>query len=265
MAAKFRNLFRKRTKGGINPYAILRPKKATKVSASSFIKDTSDTTESDGVSNPIVNNFNSPTAADIPTDSSLPYIQNPYPVEIGIDPSPSYSRTNEGIQLKGQYEENVVLFDDININGITSHANYGENFNFLVKFEDDSLHTSTAFLKQLTSEYNSANPYNNKETVTVVEIDSRPILGSSDNDVFTISEKYAEVTINGTINTNKDILDHINWMVETGDTVRKIELLGSSTSYTPADMTEFNYPADLGFTHQEAAEEINEYVVYESR
>ena len=236
------------------------------VCRTSFIKDTSDTVVSDDVSNPIVNNFN-PTAteASIPTDSSLPYIQNPYPEEIGIDPSLSYTRTGEGIQLKGQYEENVVLFDDININGITSHDNLGKNFNFLVKFEDDSLHTSSTFLGQLTSEYNSANPYNNKETVTVVEINENPIFEYSTKDVFTTSEKYAEVGINDTINNKKDILDHINWMVSTGDTVRKIEELGNSTSHTPVDMAEFNYPSDLGFTHQEAAEEINEYVVYEEK
>ena len=39
-------------------------------------------------------------------ESSLPYLRNPYPDELGTDPSFNYRRDGGNIRLEGKYEEN---------------------------------------------------------------------------------------------------------------------------------------------------------------
>ena len=72
--------------------------------------------------------------------SNLPYIQNPYPAEIGTDPSPNYVINDETITFTGKYSENFLQFKTKNIDDIlTLNINeYPTSFNFIVEFVNGS-------------------------------------------------------------------------------------------------------------------------------
>lgn len=115
----FRN--RKRTPAGLNPASVLRPTKgitprpseqaleqptgATSIQdeqMSSFAPDSnSEVTSLDNISDKVVQ---------VENESSLPYVRNPYPVEIGTDPSGNYTADGGGIKLTGKYDENFLTF-----------------------------------------------------------------------------------------------------------------------------------------------------------
>jgi hypothetical protein len=180
-------------------------------------------------------------------ESSLPYLRNPYPDELGTDPSFNYRRDGGNIRLEGKYEENFLEFSDVDLNGITTCEN--TSFNFLVQFQDGSLHTSPSFLASLNAEYNSSNPYKNKNTVSVVKLDAGFITKYGSKDMFSVPEQYAEVDISNTINTTKDILYHIDWLVGAdSDELREASTIGDWSVGTTDE---------LGFDHFEALEILN--------
>ena len=72
--------------------------------------------------------------------SSLPYVQQPYPFEVGIDPSSKYTVSNDTIKFTGKYDENFINFKTYSVDDILSLdiAEYPTSFNFIVEFIDES-------------------------------------------------------------------------------------------------------------------------------
>lgn len=243
-----------RTRSGINPASILRPRKGqTQPSLPSAIdrvvesgrnKYTKEEESTVSFAPPRIDPL--PTNA-ISTNSSLPYLRNPYPDELGIDPSSNYTRNGGNIRLSGRFEENFLDFANVDVSGITSCE--GTTFNFLVQFQDGTLYTSPIFLAELRSENSSANPYRNKNTVSVVTIDSNFLTGYGSKEMFDIPEQYAEVKVSDTINNKKDILYHINWLCGSdSEELRK-----------PSDIGSWNVETTekLGFDHSDALDILN--------
>ncbi len=189
----------------------------------------------------------------------LSYIQNPYPVEIGTDPSSVYTRDGGKIKLTGKYEENVLHFEDIDVTGITSHEN--TTFNFLIDFGDGHLHTSEEFKTELEKQYRSANPYKNKLTVSVVELPLGSLEDYHGKTKFSIPEDYAEVNVDETINTKIDIINHIEWLSKketlSDPPLRKVKEdgMGISSNYT-SPIAMVNDPTFLGFDHELPIKEL---------
>jgi len=260
---KFTKRSNRRTKSGINPASILRPRKGqTKPSlpkaidrvvesgrnrykkeeevSTGFFREESPVSLAPPRIDPLPNNV-------ISTESSLPYLRNPYPDELGIDPSSNYTSNGGNIRLSGRFEENFLDFANVNVSGITECE--GTTFNFLVQFEDGTLHTSPIFLAELRSEYSSANPYRNKNTVSVVTVDSNFLTGYGSKEIFDIPEQYAEVKVSDTINNKKDILYHINWLCGSdSEELRKASDIGSWNVETTEE---------LGFDHSDALDILN--------
>ncbi len=246
---KFRKRKNRRTQSGLNPAGILRPRKGQTRPSKSESQTKQEKTNSNIISE--TSAFAPPTVSLVPpnvvsTESSLPYLRNPYPDEVGIDPSSNYTREGGNIRLTGKYSENYLDFNDVDINGIESCE--GTSFNFLVQFEDGTLHTSPLFLSELQSENSSANPYRNKNTVSVLTLDSNFLSGYGTQDIFDIPEQYAEVKVGDTLNSRKDILYHIDWLCSSGDTLKKANELGSWNVETTEE---------LGFDHAEALDILN--------
>jgi hypothetical protein len=243
----------RRGTGGLNPSTILRPRKKTNYDSTS-VPSTPPTRQqrfdeevSTSMPQPGGVSIQPPrVTSNISSESSLPYVRNPYPEIIGDDPSPNYIRAGGKIVLQGQFEENSVSFSDVNTSGISTCS--GTSFNFLVQFEDGSLHTSPLFLSELRSEASSANPYRHKNTVAVVKVDSNFLTSYGKKDIFDIPEQYAEVTVNDTIDNRKKILYHIDWLTSSGDELRTADSIGSwSVQTTEA----------LGFDHADALDALN--------
>ena len=258
---KFTKRTNTRTRSGINPASVVRPRKGqTKPSlpkaiekvvesgrnnyeeevSTGFFKEESSVTLGPPRIDPLPPNV-------VTTESSLPYLRNPYPDELGIDPSSNYTREGGNIRLSGRFEENFLDFANVDVSGIT--ACEGTTFNFLVQFEDGTLHTSPIFLAELQSENSSANPYRNKNTVSVVTIDSNFLIGYNKFYTFDVPEQYAEVKVTNTINNRKDILYHIDWLCGSdSEELRKASDMGSWNVET----TEA-----LGFDHSDALDVLN--------
>ena len=183
----------------------------------------------------------------------LAYIQNPYPVEIGTDPSSAYTRAGGKIKLTGKYEENVVLFEDIDVSGIIGHND--ATFNFLIDFGEGDLHTSKEFKTELEKQHGSVNPYKNKKTVSVVKLPLWDLVAYHKKSKFSISEDYAEVNVDDTINTKIDIINHIEWLSKketlSDPPLRKVKEdgMGISSNYT-SPITMVDDPTFLGFDHE---------------
>lgn len=260
---RFAKRTNQRTRSGINPASVLRPRKGqTKPKApkagyeliqsgrnnyiqeeevsAGFFKEESPVTLA-----PPLLVLNPPNV--VSTTSSLPYLRNPYPDELGIDPSDNYTREGGNIRLSGRFTENFLDFKDVDVSGISECV--GTTFNFLVQFEDGTLHTSPIFLAELQSENTSANPYRNKNTIAVVTIDSNFLSGYNKDYTFDVPEQYAEVKVTNTINNRKDILYHIDWLCGSdSEQLRKASDMGSWNVET----TEA-----LGFDHSDALDVLN--------
>lgn len=258
---KFTKRTNTRTRSGINPASVVRPRKGqTKPSlpkaiekvvesgrnnyeeevSTGFFKEESSVTLGPPRIDPLPPNV-------VTTESSLPYLRNPYPDELGIDPSSNYTREGGNIRLSGRFTENFLDFKDVDVSGIT--ACVGTTFNFLVQFEDGTLHTSPIFLAELQSENTSANPYRNKNTIAVVTVDSNFLSGYNKDYTFDVPEQYAEVKVTNTINNRKDILYHIDWLCGSdSEQLRKASDMGSWNVET----TEA-----LGFDHSDALDVLN--------
>jgi len=260
---KFSERFGRRTQSGINPASVLRPRKGqtkpkpprdvSKIIQSgrnNYIQEEEVSTgffreESPVAFTPPIIDVQPPNV--VSTTSSLPYLRNPYPEELGTDPSSNYTRDGGNIRLSGKFTENFLEFTDVDLNGITECT--GTTFNFLVQFEDGTLHTSPIFLAELRSENSSANPYRNKNTVSVVTLDSSFLTGYGSKDVFNTPEQYAEVKVSDTINNIKDILYHIEWLCGSdSEELRKADQIGSWNVETTEE---------LGFDHSDALDVLN--------
>jgi hypothetical protein len=265
-----RSIFSKRTGGGksrtpsgLNPASFLRPTKgitprpsqqaleqssATSIQdeqMSSFAPDSnSEVTPLDNISDKVVQ---------VENESSLPYVRNPYPVEIGTDPSGNYTADAVGgIKLTGKYDENFLTFEKIAIDDIQT---FKGNIKFLVQFVDNNqTWTSDGYKQQLQVELNTNNPYINRNTVSVVSISNKFLSEYTDSPKFKIGEEYAETTVTQNFKKIQEILKHIDWMC--GSKSNTLRLASSMGSDVFSSITDEAAPDFLGFDHEAAVDAL---------
>ena len=205
---------------------------------------------SDTVSNPIEKNFTDGAPSDVaipldPNNPHLRYIRNPYPSIIGENPASNYSRSNGSIKLKGKYKENSLTFTEYPLTGITQTGTPEDphSYNFIIQFMDTTRYISDVFFAELELEFNVGNPYRTLNSVATVKVDDALLSQYASLKKFDIGEKYAEMDITNNINTKKEIISYINWLVGSGAELRDVASMGSFTH---------NQTDDLGFTFQPA-------------
>ena len=178
----------------------------------------------------------------------LSELQNTYPGDEN-SVSGSYTSKNDTVKFQGIYPDNFLMFeilklDDINIGEINIAEN--TNFRFIVKFvnddgddEEGSLWTSQPFLNDLEQLIKDNNPYTNRNTVTTANVDFEVLsryylkdelvglINEEGTEYIYYGETYAEVRITETIDTKKDILKHIDWMVSPDPDLRKVDDFGA--------------------------------------
>ena len=191
--------------------------------------------------------------------SSLPYIQNPYPAEVGQNPSSNYSSKNSAVKYEGKYPKNFLNFKLQSISDILSLDinEYPTSFNFIVEFVDNDSReywSSPDLLAQLRAELIAGNPYTTRKTIPVIKFDFKFIKDYATKDQFKIPEDYAEVNITKTITTKEDVLKHINWMVSSDTSLRRANEMGS---------WELELTEELGMDHSKQLDALQSYLLSE--
>jgi hypothetical protein len=145
--------------------------------------------------------------------TSVNKIRNPYPAdELGIFKSDTISTKNNDFVLEGKYIDNVIRipfikpFDKLNIAD-------GVSFRFIVEFNPNNLWTSRLFYDELKAAYEEKNPYFNLITVPTVKLDYNFLQNYKNKNGFEITERYCEVEVLDTIDTEQKMCDHIDWLV----------------------------------------------------
>ena len=192
-------------------------------------------------------------------DSTLPFVQNPYPVEIGTDPSPNYSKDGDSIKYTGKYKQNFITFSTQKFDDIKSLDinEYPTSFNFIVEFIDGDNReywSSPVLLGQLQAEMNSNNPYKTRTEVPVLQFDFKFIKGYGSQEQFKIPEDYAEVEVTKTITTKQDVLKHLDWLISSDETLRRAREIGDWT---------VNITEDLGMSFSRPLDELNSKILNE--
>tara|TARA_B110000090_G_scaffold137926_1_gene151724 strand:+ start:41 stop:1537 length:1497 start_codon:yes stop_codon:yes gene_type:complete len=260
-----RNIFRnrRRTPSGLNPASVLRPTQgitprpseqvleqptgATSIQdeqmSSSAPDSNSEVTSLDNISDKVVQ---------VENESSLPYVRNPYPVEIGTDPSGNYTAAGGAIKLTGKYDENFLTFKKIAIDDIQT---FKGNIKFLVQFVDNNqTWTSEGYKQQLQVELNTNNPYINRNTVSVVSISNKFLSQYTDSPKFKIGEAYAETTVTQNFKEIQEILKHIDWMC--GSNSNTLRLASSMGTEVFSSIIDEAAPDFLGFDHEEEVDAL---------
>jgi hypothetical protein len=191
--------------------------------------------------------------------SSLPYVQNPYPYNVGTDPSSKYSSKDNEIKFTGKFSENFLKFDVKPIDDILALDinEYPTSFNFIIEFLDNGNReywSSPDLVAQLRAEIKAGNPYTNRNTIPVVKFDFGFIKGYSSSEQFKISEDYAEVNITKTITTKEDVLKHINWLVSSDSSLRPANQMGS---------WEIELTEQLGMDHSKQLSQLQSMLINE--
>jgi len=192
---------------------------------------------SDTVSNPIEKNFTDGATSDVEIvtpESYLKFIRNPYPSVIGENPVPNY--TNEGngsIKLSGRYKENSLTFKETE-NPLNVFSEALENitdgsYNFIIQFTDTTRYISRVFLTELDIEFKANNPYRTLNSVATVLVDDVLLSTYESLGKFKLGENYSEMDITNNINTKKEIISHIDWLVGSGAELRDVASMGSFT------------------------------------
>jgi len=199
------------------------------------------------------------TATEVVGMSSLPYVQQPYPFEVGIDPSSKYIVSNDAIKFTGKYDENFIKFKTYSIDDILSLdiAEYPTSFNFIVEFIDDATRefwSSPDLVAQLKAEKQAGNPYTNRRTVPIIQFDFKFIKNYGIGEQFKIPEDYAEVEVLSTITSKEDVLKHINWLVSSDTSLRPASEMGS---------WELQLTETLGMDHSKELDALNSKLINE--
>jgi len=191
--------------------------------------------------------------------SSLPDVKQPYPFEVGIDPSSKYTVSNDTIKFTGKYDENFINFKTYSVDDILSLdiAEYPTSFNFIVEFIDESTRefwSSPDLVAQLRAETQAGNPYTNRKTVPVIQFDFKFIKNYGTAEQFKIPEDYAEVEVLSTITSKEDVLKHINWLVSSDTSLRPASEMGS---------WELQLTETLGMDHSRELDALNSKLINE--
>ena len=289
MARRINRLgYRRGMKSGINPASILRPRKGItalpsnqplspahkkitpKKLRSLFPLDLDGSLNSDSIQEPVVedmvmesSDIVNPiydTVSDIldvsvpPSKqvSSLPYVRNPYPTQIGTNPSPNYTRVGNKIKLTGKYDQNYITFNnDLSLDAIIPIGNC-DNITFIIQFTGcNRLYTSSLYKRQLQIEMNSNNPYISKETVSVVLVNENTLDSYNDEVKFKVGEAYAETEVTQNLGNSDPgkiaIVKHINWMISSDQNLVQSTILGNGNVNSDTDEES---PTFLGFDHE---------------
>lgn len=112
--------------------------------------------------------------------------------------------TYSGNTIIGNYTENQITLDETNIGDITPVPG-----NFRVIFSiDGQLYGSSTLLSEIQS---SNNPYINKSSLPIVELNSSDLKSDID---FSDRENYAEVSVTENLSSVEDLTKHISWLLD---------------------------------------------------
>lgn len=182
--------------------------------------------------------------------SSLPFVRNPYPAEVGTSPANSYSGKDS---ITGKFDENVYTlpFRKLNLGSIEGTGVKGcGSISFIVQFADTNrLYTGSRYYSKLSAESN--NPYINLDTVSIVTLPGGSTEFKNYTKKFQGAENFSETTVtqrlaSGDVDAEVEIIRYINWMVS-GLGPQEITKLGSSTFSSDGDP---DSPTFLGFDHE---------------
>ena len=146
-------------------------------------------------------------------------IKNPYPVnepefvDSAIVKSSFIDVDNENFILTGKYSQNTVTYPKINPETLLKYVP-STSFRFIVEFNPNNLWTSEAYFLELKKAYEESNPWFNVVNSPTVKLDYNFLQNYKNKNGFQIPEKYAEVKIIDSIDTEEKMCRHIDWLVD---------------------------------------------------
>jgi hypothetical protein len=110
-------------------------------------------------------------------------------------------------------KEDSISFDKKNVDDIKSYDKV--SFRFIVRLETGEEWTSKSLKDDLERALHvDSNPYFNRFTVPIVELNSTELTSYPFLDKFNAAELYAEVNVEETISSIEKLLLHIDWLVK---------------------------------------------------
>ena len=182
---------------------------------------------------------------------TLTELRNLYPEERDIQSS--YSKETNSINYKGRYDKNSINFTIEDLSEISVVS--GTSFNFILEI-DGNEYISPQFKSFLENSISSGNPYIQKSSVARFSFTKDELTSVSS---LTTREQYAEVRITKNLNTDEDIVRHVDWLVDSKtQTLRNISNYGEYSKYT----TTYNVETDsgIGLEYSEAVQSGAPYV-----
>lgn len=173
---------------------------------------------------------------------SLDSLRNPYP----LDNNPSDGKPNSNYvsklgenKLQGKFNSNIESISQKTDLSKLKVLSGDHSFRFVLKI-DDELITSNPFLQDLKRANNTNNPYFIIDNVPIVSFSLSELTTPRQEYIF--GEAYSESTVITNVNKGSDVLknivDHIDWLVQKDDQkLRSYSELGSwqlsTTGYDP--------------------------------
>jgi len=150
-----------------------------------------------------------------------------------------------GNSIVGEYEQNKIQLKPDSFSDILEIPG---SFKTLISL-DGQLYGSSQYLKELRS---SNNPYINKSNVAILKVSKNDLSNAQD---FRVRENYAEVSINSTLSTNEDFINHIGWLLDQSQ--QELREPGVDYGSYTLNTTTFDIPTDsgLGFEFSDAAQQ----------
>jgi hypothetical protein len=140
---------------------------------------------------------------------------NNYPSnDTGIPKSRFVSTRLDNIVLRGKYEENETfypLLDPVKFN-ITPIPN--TTFRFIINLGSPKAYTSQGMYDDLIKAYEERNPWFSVQTVPSINLDLFFLKQYNLKNKFKVTEAYTETKVIQTLDTDEEILEYINWIVE---------------------------------------------------
>jgi len=166
---------------------------------------------------------------------SVNNIKNPYPVNepefinSAITKSDFIIADREKYVLSGKYPNNIADYPIINPENLVKFVP-GTSFRFIIEFNPNNLYTSELYYNDLKKAYDENNPWFNVVNSPTVKLDFNFLQNYKNKNGFKIVEKYSEVEITDTLDTEEKMCRHIDWLVDKkaeSVELREIDQLGN--------------------------------------
>lgn len=177
---------------------------------------------------------------------SLDSLRNSYPLDNNPSdgtPNPNYISQLGENKLQGKFNSNIESISQKTDLSKLKVLSGDHSFRFVLKI-DDELITSNPFLQDLKRANNTNNPYFIIDNVPIVSFSLSEL--TTPRQEYTFGEAYAETEVVNNVNKGGDVLknivDHIDWLVQKDDQkLRSYSELGSwelsTTNYDPTTDT----------------------------